>query len=409
MTRILIIDDEKLYHKMIANALSSLGYDLIFADDGLQGLELAKLNKPDAVITDVMMPEINGYEVTRLLRREIEFATVPIIILTAQTELQDKLKSFEAGADAYLTKPFAPAELLARLKALLKRIEVAETSVSNKSADTAQLQSGKLIVVHSLRGGIGCSSLAVNLAVELSMLWRKPAVLLDLTMVAGQVALMLNSTLKRTWADVARFSPEELDQEILDSVISKHESGLAFIAAPTFPTEAETISAETLGAAIRLLKKGHDYIVSDVPHNFDEITIETLDIADLIMLVVSQDMASIRAASAALDTYTKLNYPPEKIKLVINSTFQNHGLAKEKIEAALSKPAMVTIPFTPDSFVQAINSGQPLVYSKPDEPIVGLLEDLAFHISRDSDKKTKPENPTEAWLRVYKRFKDRKK
>lgn len=409
MARILVIDDEKLYHKMISNALVSQGHDLIFADDGLQGLEMAKLNKPDAIITDVMMPGINGFEVTKLLRREREFAKIPVIILTAQTELQDKLKSFEAGADAYLTKPFAPQELLARLSVLLRRAEVTETISSENKVVEAYKREGKSIVVHSLRGGIGCSSLAVNLSVELSMLWRKPAILLDLTMMAGQVALMLNSTLKRTWADVARFSAQELDSDALESIISKHESGLAFIAAPTFPTEAESISAETLKTAIKLLKFDHDYIISDLPHNFDEMTIDTLDAADLILLVVSQDMASIRAAAAALDTYNKLKYPAEKIKLVINSTFPNHGLPKEKIEAALSLPSLVTIPYRPDLFVQAINNGQPIVSSKPEESTAGLLEDLAFHISRDSDKKSKPENPSEAWLRVYKRFKERKK
>jgi len=409
MNRILVIDDEKLYQKMIANALNSQGYEIIFADDGLKGLEKAKNEKPDAIITDVMMPGINGYEVTRLLRRELQFANIPIIILTAQTELQDKLKSFEAGADAYLTKPFAPSELLARLSVLLRRVETSNESIPERKSERTESYGGKFIAVHSLRGGIGCSSLAVNLAVELSMLWRKPAILLDLTMMAGQVALMLNSTLKRTWADVARFSPEELDKNALDSIISRFESGLSFIAAPTFPTEADSISVDTLGAAIKLLKLDHDYIIADLSHNFDSLTLETLDAADLILLVVSQDMASIRAASAALDTYNKLNYPPEKVKLVINSTFPNYGLSKEKIETALGLSALINIPFTPDSFVQSINSGQPLVFKKPDEPISGLLEDLAFHISTDEDKKTKHENPTDAWLRVYKRFKSRKK
>jgi pilus assembly protein CpaE len=409
MAHILVIDDELIFHKMVASALESHGYELEYAFNGMQGLELAKKNKPDAIIVDVMMPEVNGYEVTRLLRRDVEFAKLPIIILTAQTELQDKLKSFEAGADVYLTKPFAPAELLARLTVLLRRAEAVPSQIITNEGLNQSNEGGKLIAVHSLRGGIGCSSIAVNLAVELALLWRKPSILLDLTMMAGQVALMLNSTLKRTWADVARFSPDEIDQEIIASIISKHESGLAFIAAPTYPTEAETISVETLGAVLRALRLNQEYLIADLAHNFDGLTIEVLDIADLILLVVSPDMASIRAAVAALDTYNKLDYPIEKIKLVINTTFPKYGLQKEKIEAAISMPATVTIPYTPDLFVQAINIGQPLVYEKPNEPISGLLEDFAFHISKAADKKAKQENPTEAWLRVYKRFQERRK
>jgi DNA-binding response OmpR family regulator len=124
MTCILIIDDEKIYQKMVANALNSYGFDLIFADNGKQGLEMAKINHPNGIITDVKMGDMDGFELTRLLRREVEFAKIPIIILTAQIDLQDKLKSFESGADAYLTKPFVPAELVARLNVLIKRAEL---------------------------------------------------------------------------------------------------------------------------------------------------------------------------------------------------------------------------------------------------------------------------------------------
>jgi pilus assembly protein CpaE len=405
MTRILVIDDEPLYHNMIAHALEKEKYQLDFASNGNEGLRKAKTNKPDLVITDVMMPDIDGYEVTRLLRRESQFAHIPILVLTAQAGLQNKLKSFEAGADDHLTKPFEPEELAARLAALLRRAEV----VSPQALPGAVHEDARLIALHSLRGGTGCSSLAVNLGVGLASLWQTPTILLDLSMVAGQVALMLNGTLKRTWADVAKYSPAELDLDMVESIIGKQESGVAFIAAPTYPTEAETISGDLLDASLQMLRKHYDYMVADLPHDFSDIVVHTLDIADDILLTTAPDVASIRAAAAALDTYGKLNYPPEKIKLILNATFPKHGMPKDKIEAALGVPVMVTVPYTPDRFVEAINYGQPLISSKPDEPIGGLLEDLAFFLSRDAHKKSRPANPTETWQRVYKRYSARKK
>ena len=114
----------RLYHKMIAHALEAGKYQLEFASNGKDGLEKAKIFKPDLVITDVMMPDIDGYEVTRLLRRESQFAHIPVLVLTAQAGLQNKLKSFEAGADDHLTKPFEAEELAARLAALLRRTEL---------------------------------------------------------------------------------------------------------------------------------------------------------------------------------------------------------------------------------------------------------------------------------------------
>jgi pilus assembly protein CpaE len=405
MTRLLVVDDEPINHQMIARALEAEKYQIDVASNGKEGLEKAKATHPDLIITDVMMPDINGYELTKLLRREPQFAHTPIVVLTSQTGLQNKLNSFEAGADDHLTKPFEPAELVARLASLLRRLETPQAPL----ATTPTRDPARLIAIHSLRGGTGCSSLTVNLGVGLVSLWKEPAILLDLTMVAGQVALMLNATLRRTWADIAKFTPAELEIEMLQSIIAKHESGVDFIAAPTYPTDAETISAEVLDAALRLLKNQYAYMVADLPHDFNDIVVHTLDTSDLILMLATPDVASVRAVAAAMDTYKKLNYPPEKIKLILNATFPKHGLPKDKIESALGIPIMLTIPYTADAFVEAINYGLPLISSKPDEPVAGFLEDLAFSLSKESHKKTRPETPSDVWNHVYKRYSERKK
>ena len=115
MTRILVIDDEPIYHKMIEHSLKEEGYDLIFALNGNQALSKAEMMNPDIIITDVVLPDIDGYEITRRIRKIPKFAQIPIIVLTSQAELKDKLAAFEAGADDYMGKPFQPEELIARL------------------------------------------------------------------------------------------------------------------------------------------------------------------------------------------------------------------------------------------------------------------------------------------------------
>ncbi len=405
MTRVLIIDDEPINHQLVAHALESLHAELHFSENGKDGVAKARNLEPDIIITDVMMPDTNGYEVTRILRRESRFATTPILVLTAQSGLQDKLKSFESGADDHLTKPFESAELLMRVTALLRRMDAARSS----QRETPAQQNARMIAVHSLRGGTGASTLAVNLGVGLSMLWKKPAVLLDLTMTVGQVAMMLNLPLKRTWADIARYTADDLDMDALSSIIGTHESGLSFIAAPTFPSEAETLNGETLGAALRLIKGHYEYMVADLPHDFSDPTIRALDIADVILIVATPDMASIRAVVAAMDTYEKLGYKKEKIKLVLSAIFPRSSLAKDKIESAMGMATTVTIPYVQDVFVDAINFGQPPLYHRPAESVSALLEDFALLMSKDDHKKSKPENPTEAWKRVYKRYQERRK
>ena len=158
-----------------------------------------------------------------------------------------------------------------------------------------------------------------------------------------------------------------------------------------------------------MLKEKYQYIVADLPHDFSEAAISALDLADIILLVSAPDMASVRATAAALDTYQKLGYPTERIKPLLNAVYPRSSLTQEKIETAMGMEFVAAIPHVPDAILEAINLGRPLVLDKPKEPISALLEDFAFFLSKKEHKKTKPENPTETWNRVYKRYQNRKK
>lgn len=121
MKRILVIDDEKDIVEAIEYNLKKDGYRVNKAFDGQQGLKSAKENHPDLIILDLMLPGINGLDVCKLLKKDSLTATVPVIMLTAKNEEVDKIVGFELGADDYVTKPFSLRELLARVRAVLKR------------------------------------------------------------------------------------------------------------------------------------------------------------------------------------------------------------------------------------------------------------------------------------------------
>ncbi len=403
MATILLIDDEVIFHRMIEHSLQPLGHSVHSELTGIAGLAAAAQYHPDVIITDLNLPDVSGYEVTRRLRRDPAFAQTPILVLTSQSGLQDKLASFEAGADDHITKPFEPVELIARMNVLLRRVEMIRQAAPAGTPDRQQ-KTARMIAVHTLRGGVGSSLLAVNLALGLNALWMAPTALLDLVLTAGQVALLLNMPLKRTWADLADYKPQELEFEILQSIIAHHNSGLDFIAAPTYPTDAEGLTNDAFTTSLQLLRPEYDYLIADLPHDFSEVSLLTLDAADVILLVIAPELSSIRAAAAALDTYNRLGYPPEKVRLVLNNIFPRGGLPQERIEQALNKQVTVSFPYAPDILIQAINLGHPIIQEEPGEPLSILLEDFAFYLSQDQHKKTRPEKPTHAWKRVYDRF-----
>ncbi len=119
--RVLVVEDDQTLREVLKYNLSREGYEVLTAQDGIQALERARSQKPDLVILDIMLPRLAGDEVCRILRSE---ATVPILILTAKTQEIDKVVGLELGADDYMTKPFSMRELLARVRAMLRRADM---------------------------------------------------------------------------------------------------------------------------------------------------------------------------------------------------------------------------------------------------------------------------------------------
>lgn len=129
---ILIADDEERIVNLIKDFLLSASFSVLTAFDGKSALNIAQNEKIDLAIIDIMMPELNGWEVTREIRK---FSDIPIIILSARSEEFDMLEGFGSGADEYVTKPFSPAVLVKRVEALLKRSEKMENGANKKGLD----------------------------------------------------------------------------------------------------------------------------------------------------------------------------------------------------------------------------------------------------------------------------------
>lgn len=403
MARVLLIDDEPIYYKMIVHALKPHGYEVEYARTGMDGLKTVPLFNPDVIITDVRLPDLSGYEVAQRLRRDPRFESIPLIFLTSQADLSNKLKAFEVGADDYLSKPFQPEELVARVGMLVRRGEVLRAARQTEVKDQA-----RVIAVHSLRGGVGTSSVALNLALSLYHLWEKPTLVIDSVLNAGQVSLMLNASPLHTWEDLMESKLNEIDSSVVESLVNKHPSGLDYIAAPVYPIAVDSFTDEIWQAVLNELRNMYEYIVIDTSHDFSNVAIHMLNIADQIFMMLSPEMASIRAAVCALHIYDRLNYENEKILPVINNITPPTGIKQSQVEKVLKRPIKYVLPYAPNEFIRAINFGEPVITSHPDSPIATFFDDIAYAMSKESLKNIPPAAPTTAWKRVTSRLTSKK-
>ena len=398
--RILIVDDSVMNLKAASLALTAVGYDVVTANDGREALERVETANPDLIILDVQMPGLDGYEVCRRLRRSQRFSARPIMMLTANTSLYEKVQGLEAGADDYMGKPFEAEELQARVKALLRRSLVAPSQ--------EPVARCKEIALFSLRGGVGVSTLAVNLAAGLAQLWGDVA-LVDMVFTCGHSGLLLNLPLRHSWADLAHKASEEIELATLDAALLSHPCGLRVLPSASRPEENEPITGALVASVLGVLRSSYRYIVLDMPHSFSETTLAGLDAADEIVLLLAPEIASVVATTCALDVFNQLGYRREKLVLVLNAHFERGGLPRKDIEKTLGRPLDLVIPFAHDLFTSALNRGVPPVLEMPTKPLGMLLEDLAFGRSSEEDRRRPATNGSVALQRIHQRTAQRQR
>ena len=142
-SKILIVEDDRTLLDVLKYNLAKDGYEVVGAVDGIQALELARSEKPDLIILDIMLPKLGGFEVCRVLRKEM---TVPILMLTAKVDEIDKVVGLEIGADDYMTKPFSLRELVARIRAMLRRAEMLKQETLSKETISPAIKIADLTI-----------------------------------------------------------------------------------------------------------------------------------------------------------------------------------------------------------------------------------------------------------------------
>lgn len=344
-TRILVVDRDPGAIAIVRSILRAQDWEVISAQSAAEALEKARLEGPDAIITELGLPDMGGADLCRHLRQRSETSDTPIIVLSAASGVAERVSALRAGAADYLVKPPDAQELIARLRAVL---------------DLRKEKAGFVMAVASGKGGLGTSVIAANLAVALRRISRRSVVLVDADLASGTVDIMLN--LQNT-APLSHLLPrlDELEQTDFEAILTPHISGVQALLLQNEGTG--TVHPDELRKIILALRRMRDLILVDTPTPFDDNVEVILEVADRVLLILTPEISALRGARLFIDHARQLGLSRERIVPVLNRSPLRGGLQRRDIENALGMAMQATIPDDTKLVTYSINRGVPLVDS----------------------------------------------
>ena len=357
MASILVVDDDVSTLRLVGLMLERQRYEIQVATSGEECLEKVGLYKPDLIILDVMMPGMDGYEVTRQLRKNPETSPIPILFFTAKDSITDKVSGFQAGGDDYLTKPAHSVELLSRVEALLQR----------STHKLSENEHGQAIAFLPVKGGVGNSTLALNAALELRNL--KPqhkVVLIELSNGGGSLALQTGAKHQKGLQALIEKSPP-LSHEDVDGQLQKHTSGLYFLPSTSQPAGiAAPLTKEFVHSLLQIVLADYDYVIFDLPPALTPPVSEALKKAEYIILTLEPNKVALQLATLLMENLEKINIGRYKIAPVVIHRAPTVGsISRELLEEQLDADLLANIPPAPDMAYQSWDNARPMVLLQP--------------------------------------------
>lgn len=379
--KILIVDDDIDSLKLIGLMLQRHGYEVIAANAGNQAISKAASEIPDLIILDVMMPDMDGYEVTRRLRTNKDTAKIPIIMFTAKTLIDDKVKAFELGADDYLTKPTHPAELASRVKAILAR----NIQKGNAAGATGE-RSGTTLGVIGVKGGVGTTTLAINLGAALMQDDHKP-IIADFCLGYGTLGLYLGHGQVSSVANLLSKAPNEISERAVESQLVTHQSGLRLLLSSSRPKEALlNYAPETAIEMVKTLRTMTDMVIVDLGNHLNPAVGRVLRTLDHILVVVEPNKVALTMARELFQTFEADNIERDRLHVAIMNRAQSTMQTPwQEIEQALGQEIKAIISAAPDLAFQAIEANTPIVLFRPNSitasQVTKLAEDFRVQVN----------------------------
>jgi len=382
--KILIIDDDLDTLRLVGLMLQRQGYQISAATNGQQGLDKAFEEDPDLILLDVMMPDMDGYEVTRRLRQNPSTMETPILMFTAKTQLDDKVVGFEVGANDYLTKPTHPSELQARVKTLLARVR------EKKGEDGLRSDGNRGFVIGILgaRGGLGVTTLAVNLGAGLLVRTKSEVIVGEMLPGQGALALDMGLTNSKGLGDLLSLSMlSGISRDRVRESLVHHRSCMKLLVASDRPRDMHLINQIANYEAILSRLAGlARFVVLDLGVGLQPFAEKILQQCDETLIILEGVPNTIIHTKALIDDITALGGSKKHISVVLNNRIRSDTqLPSSQVQAKLDHEIISTLTPAPELFVQATRVQTPAVLCQPESLTARQINKLVeFIVEREA-------------------------
>jgi pilus assembly protein CpaE len=359
--KILIVDDDLDTLKLVGLILQRQGYQIVAANSGSQGLAKASAEHPNLILLDVMMPDMEGYEVARRLRADRDLARTPIIMFTAKTLVDDKVAGFEAGVDDYMTKPTHPAELVSRVKALLAR-----SAAAQKTA--APTERGKIIAVLGAKAGLGVTTLTLNMSAAMAQAGHE-VIVCELRPGQGTLGLQLGFSHTNALEQLLSKPTGDINDRTIDGQLVAHgNTGLRLMLASSSPSDIALMSAAAQAEQlVRQLAAMTKFLVLDLGFGFPEMVKRVVPLCDRHLMVVEPMRVTMVLAKEILSEFDKIGLTPSRVDvLMLNRERSSLQMSWQQAEAILHHPIAAVMTAAPELAYQAAEAASPMILVQPD-------------------------------------------
>lgn len=392
-----IIDSEETSRELIASYLETVDDINIIQQfkDILSAQDYIIENRPPLVIVDITKKTNISLDIISKLTTLVK--NIKIIVLSYDTESDIVIKALRAGAREFLVKPLIEKDFVASVKKM-------KDLILGNINDTTKC---KVITTFSNKGGIGKTSIAVNLAMEIANITKEKVALVDLNMQMGDITTFLNLDPSFDTSYVVN-NLDRIDETFLLTTLEQYnKTSLYVLADPPDIEQAEIITSEDITTLINILRNVFSYIVIDTTSSFDAKTITALDNSDLILLISIINLPSIRNCQRCFDLFKKLGYSKDKIKLIINRYMDADDIKIEDVEEVLDHKVFFKIPNNYYTIINSINKGIPICDAAPNSNICKSFKQLGAMLSDNynyTNKNQKPQNQREQGFKFLNLF-----